>query len=252
VALHPEIRRTLVFLGIGVGLVILLHVFKPQSRQFVDLRLTSGGAPAASVEVKFTKPGHHAPARCDGRNPGVIGANPAFSSADGTLHLRRRISPDPLGTRRSDWSVKAGTWLMAVCAKVDGNWVRVWEGAPDEARRFLRLDCELGTRRCQAQFARQLDETLRPVIVGVGLGLWALLLVGGNRGSIGWGTTRLGAQCFFYPLVQAHAAWLHGFPWVSKGVAVALLVWAGYLLYRIAQWHLDQRRWHREHRQRLS
>ena len=250
--LHPEIRRFAAWAVIALALVVLLNAIRPQTRQFIDLRLTSSGAPAAGVQFKFIEPEPYAFAECEGSDPGVIGANPATSGADGTSRLRRRVSQKTSGYRRSGSSNSNRNWLMALCANVNGSWVRLWRDDPEGPRRFLRLDCELTTHRCQAQYTRQLDETLQPVMFGVGVGFWVLLGVLGNRGSIGWGSTWLGPQCFLYPIVQAYASWLQAYPAVSKVVAVALLVWAGVLLYRISRFHLDRRRWYREHRQRLS
>jgi hypothetical protein len=239
--MHPEMSRFAAIAGIVLLLIFLAQAFMPQSRQSIDLTLTADGAPAADVELLLIKPSASSRSSCDGPDPGLIGAGSIVNSnEDGTFHWRRRISPTPIGSRYTNQAVKRRTWTLALCAKTDDQWVRIWEDSPRQAHRILQLDCNLDTRNCRSRYVDQLDETLKPIIEVLGIGLFLTLLVmGGLRPELGTGW--LAANCFFYVFVQACAGWLHRFPGVSKAAMVILLIWGAVLLVCILA--IPVRRW---------
>jgi hypothetical protein len=228
VAIHPEMRRFAAIVGIVMLLLLLARAFKPDSRQSIDLELTANGAAAPEVELLLIQPSPSSRGQCDGPDPGLIGSGSIVQSKeDGTYHWRRRISPTPIGDRFTNRAARKRAWDLALCAEVDGQWVRLWQDSPREAHRELELRCDLETRDCQARYAPQLDETLRPIVEIMGVGLFLTLLFRGRPESgYGW----FAANRFFYVFVQAYAAWLHRYPGVSKAAMVILLIWGAFLV----------------------
>jgi hypothetical protein len=238
------------FAAIALGilfLVLIAQAFKPDSRQTIELHLSADGVPAANVEVGLFKPDNSSTSECVGADPGTLGAGPMGQTGGDGGHLwRRRIPSAGFGDRYTDRAVRRRIYALKLCAFVEGKPLALWEDAPRQAHRLLRLDCSLSTQSCRATYAHHLDEWLRPILEAGAVVLFLLVAtVGRTPGHAEAGTGWLCANGFFFPFVQAYAGWLHRFPATSKVVSVMILIWGAMVLFGLlVGWiqHLARRR----------